>query len=308
MADNNQLNSSWLGELTNAHHDGTTQQIDDFAQAYETDNARLLEKIGALHQCRLKEDAVWLTAQRDEAVPLLAAADKRQDGYIAAVRYISMAHAGLPDTEPTKPEAKQCLQVFTDFDFHTNEAYGSESDKVIQMQQNLLSHQAFLTQIGAWTFLTQAVAAAQQVRQLLGQRALTKGEFVKGEMKAARRQTDVAVAELYKTLMAMQELMPSASLTALVTQLKGIELYAKQYYISSASGATSNTAGGSESSGGASSGGSGSSDSGAGPGSDSGSSSDSGSGSSDSGSGSGSSDSGSGSSSGGGSGSGDGDE
>ena len=62
MADNNQLNSSWLGELTNAHHDGTTQQIDDFAQAYETDNARLLEKIGALHQCRVKEDAVWLTA------------------------------------------------------------------------------------------------------------------------------------------------------------------------------------------------------------------------------------------------------
>ena len=29
MADNNQLNTAWLGELTNAHHDGTTQQIDD---------------------------------------------------------------------------------------------------------------------------------------------------------------------------------------------------------------------------------------------------------------------------------------
>ena len=29
MADNNQLNKAWLGELTNSHHDGTTQQIHD---------------------------------------------------------------------------------------------------------------------------------------------------------------------------------------------------------------------------------------------------------------------------------------
>ena len=94
------------------------------------------------------------------------------------------------------------------------------------------------------------------MRQYLGQRAQTKGEFVKGEMKAARRATDVAIAELYKTLMAMQELMPSEALTALMTQLKGVELYAKQYYIASASGATTNVAGGGTSSGGSTSGGS----------------------------------------------------
>ena len=38
MADNNQLNFGWLGDLSNPHHDGTTQQIDDFAQAFVTDN------------------------------------------------------------------------------------------------------------------------------------------------------------------------------------------------------------------------------------------------------------------------------
>ena len=31
MEDNNQLNYSWLGGLSNANHDGTTQQIDDTA-------------------------------------------------------------------------------------------------------------------------------------------------------------------------------------------------------------------------------------------------------------------------------------
>ena len=256
MADNNQLNTAWLAELTNPHHDGTTQQIDDFVRNFETENAKVLEKVAAVHQCRLKEDEVWLKSQRDAVVPLLEAADKRQDGYIAAVRYIVTAHAGLPDGEATKQEAQQCAQVFKDFKFSTSEAYGAESDKIIQMQQNLQPHRSFLEQVGAWTFFTQAVGEAQQVRQYLGQRAQTKGEFVKGEMKAARRATDVAIAELYKTLMAMQELMPSEALTALMTQLKGVELYAKQYYIASASGATTNVAGGGTSSGGTSSGGS----------------------------------------------------
>ncbi len=254
MADNNQLNTAWLAELTNPHHDGTTQQIDDFVRNFETENAKVLEKVAAVHQCRLKEDEVWLKSQRDAVVPLLEAADKRQDGYIAAVRYIVTAHAGLPEGEATKQEAQQCAQVFKDFKFSTSEAYGAESDKIIQMQQNLQPHRSFLEQVGAWTFFTQAVGEAQQVRQYLGQRAQTKGEFVKGEMKAARRATDVAIAELYKTLMAMQELMPSEALTALMTQLKGVELYAKQYYIASASGATTNVAGGGTSSGGSTSG------------------------------------------------------
>lgn len=244
MADNNQLNTAWLAELTNPHHDGTTQQIDDFVRNFETENAKVLEKVAAVHQCRLKEDEVWLKSQRDAVVPLLEAADKRQDGYIAAVRYIVTAHAGLPEGEATKQEAQQCAQVFKDFKFSTSEAYGAESDKIIQMQQNLQPHRSFLEQVGAWTFFTQAVGEAQQVRQYLGQRAQTKGEFVKGEMKAARRATDQAIADLYKTITAMMELVPSAELTTLATQLKGLELYAKQYYIASASSGSNNASGG----------------------------------------------------------------
>ena len=74
--------------------------------------------------------------------------------------------------------------------------------------------------------------SATQVRYLLGECAKTKGETVKGEVKAARRATDLAVADLYKTINAMMDLMPSDALTALYTQLKGFERYAKQYYLS----------------------------------------------------------------------------
>ena len=245
MADNNQLNFAWLGDLSNPHHDGTTQQIDDFAQAFVTDNQVFNQKRAAVHQARQREDEVWLTSQRDDVVPLLEKADKEADSYISAVRYISTAHAGLPDNEPTSTEAKACLQVFKDFNFSTHDAYGAESDKIIQMQQNLQPHQTFLTQIGAWTFLTKAVAAAQLVRQYLGQRALTMGQAVKGEMKTARKATDAAIADLYRTIEAMMELMPSATLTTLYNQLKGIELYARQYYLKEGStGSGSNSGGG----------------------------------------------------------------
>ena len=242
MAENYQLPTTWLADLPNAEHDGTTQQIDDAVQGFQTENARFLETRGTVHQARQNEDAVWLTVLRDPAVKRLAEADKKEDCYATASHYVLMAHASLPDGEPTKQEAIECNQVYKDYKFSTNGSYAAESDKLIQMEQNFLSHQAFLTQIGAWTFFQKAVEQARLVRQYLSERAMPKGEFVKGEMKAARMATDKAIAELYKTIEAMMELMPSAELTALYNQLKGIELYARQYYIgkpSSSSGAGS---------------------------------------------------------------------
>ena len=50
MADFEELSFSYLGLLSNAHHDGTTQQIDDCCGNYETDNATFLRKSQALHQ------------------------------------------------------------------------------------------------------------------------------------------------------------------------------------------------------------------------------------------------------------------
>ena len=231
MTNNNQLNHAWLAFLSNPHHDGSTQQIDDFAQAFVSDNTVFNQKRSALHQCRQNEDQVWIKSQRDPAVKRLENADKKQDAYEMAGHYVLQAHAQLPDDEPTKAEAAVCEQIIKDAKFRTSDTYGAESDKIIQIHQNLQLHEAFLTQIGAWTFFTKALAAAQQVRLILGERALTKGEFVKGELKQARHATDLAIADMYKTIEAMMDLTPSAELTTLYNQLKGIEIYARQYYL-----------------------------------------------------------------------------
>ena len=65
------------------------------------------------------------------------------------------------------------------------------------------------------------------------------------------------MADLYKTLAAMQELMPTAELNALITQLKGIELYACQYYLkegATGGGSGTGTSGGTTSGSGSTSG------------------------------------------------------
>ena len=247
MAETTSMNTAWLAELPNAQHDGTTQQIYDFAAAYQTDNARYLAKLATLNQCRQTEDNIWLTVQRDPAAKSLAEADNLQDCYTNAARYINLGYKSLPDNEPQKTEAVEVEQIFTDYKFSTRDSYGAEADKIIQMQQNFQPHVTFLTQIGAWQWYQKAVEQAQLVRQALGERAFTMGQAVKGEMKAARRATDVAIADLYKTIEAMNDLMPSAELTALITQLKGIELYARQYILkdgSNQSGTGSNENGG----------------------------------------------------------------
>ena len=246
MEDQVKLNTAWMVELPNAQHDGTTEQIYGFASAYQTDNARYQAKLATLGQCRHTEDEVWLKAQRDASVKTLENADKEQDGYINAARFINKGYTYLPDGEPQKAEALAVEQIYLDYNFRVTDAYGAEADKIIQMEQNFQPHVSYLTQIGAWQWYQKAIAAAQQVRQALGERAFTMGQAVNGEMKAARRATDLAIADLYKTIEAMNDLMPSAELTNLITQLKGIELYARQYIIKDGSNGTGTGTGSNE--------------------------------------------------------------
>ena len=159
-----------------------------------------LRKAQTLHQCRVKEDEAWKKSQVDPVVKQLQTADKRQDNYMSCFHSIVNGYASLPEDEAQKAQAQSAKQVFKDFVFSINDSYGAEADKILQMGQNLQPLQEFLTGIGAWQWYIKAAQAATQVHYLLGERAKTKGETVKGEVKAARRATDLAVADLYKTI------------------------------------------------------------------------------------------------------------
>ena len=46
------LPTNWLAALSNANHDGTTQQIDDAVGNFETENQVFLQKAQTVHQAR----------------------------------------------------------------------------------------------------------------------------------------------------------------------------------------------------------------------------------------------------------------
>ena len=46
------LTTSYLARLSNANHDGVTQQIDDRFAAFETDNTMFLNAATAVHTAR----------------------------------------------------------------------------------------------------------------------------------------------------------------------------------------------------------------------------------------------------------------
>ena len=50
------LTTSNLAQLTNANHDGVTQQIDDRLQGFETENTMLIQASAAVHAARQGED------------------------------------------------------------------------------------------------------------------------------------------------------------------------------------------------------------------------------------------------------------
>ena len=49
------------------------------------------QKAQAVHQARVQEDDVWQKSQVDPVVKQLEAADKQQDAYMTAFRYITIA-------------------------------------------------------------------------------------------------------------------------------------------------------------------------------------------------------------------------
>ncbi len=53
--ENPTLPTNWLAALSNANHDGTTQQIDDAVGNFETENQVFLQKAQAVHQARVQE-------------------------------------------------------------------------------------------------------------------------------------------------------------------------------------------------------------------------------------------------------------
>jgi len=126
------------------------------------------------------------------------------------------------------------VQLYKDFNFRVADGFEAEARKTLNMvQQWQAATQYTLQELGIAPWVTKAQQQAQKVLQLVTVRVDNESAKVKGELAAARKQTDEAIRKAYDILNALAVLQPSAELNALITVLFGIEDRAKLYYISS---------------------------------------------------------------------------
>jgi len=229
------LTTNYLSRLSNANHDGVTQQIDDRLQGFETENQLLLQAMNGIHTARQGEDTAYRRfSGKDFASDDLKREDSIEDKYMSAVLGILNGLLYLPEDEPLRRKAQQARQVMKDFNFSTSDGFEAEARKVLNMVQQWQAATGYtLEELGIAPWVTKAQQQAQKVLQLVTVRVDNESAKVKGELAAARKQTDEAIRKAYDILNALAVLQPSAELNALITVLFGIEDRAKLYYISS---------------------------------------------------------------------------
>ncbi|MBO7580506.1 MAG: hypothetical protein J6T38_03180 [Bacteroidaceae bacterium] len=233
------LTTNYLTKLTNANHDGVTQQINDRLVAFTTDNQLLVTAIQGVTAARQAEDIAYKRLSgKDFASEDLKKEDGLEDNYMSTIRGILNGLLYLPETEPMYRKAQLAAQVFKDFDFSINDGFEAEARKILNMNQQWQAATDYtLAELGIAEWVSKAVTQANKVLQLVSIRVDNESAKVKGELANARKVTDAAIRQAYDVVNALSVLQPSESLNALITVLLSIEERAKLYYISGASGA-----------------------------------------------------------------------
>ncbi len=234
---NKTLTTSYLTRLSNANHDGVTQQICDRLTGFTTDNQMLSEATQGVVPARQAEDTAYKHySGKDFASDDLKKEDAREDKYMSAIHAVLNGLLYLPDDEPMRRKAELAVQLFKDFQFSTSDGMEAEARKTLNMaQQWKASADYTLAELGISEWVTKAETQAQKVLQLVTVRVDNEAAKVKGELSDARKATDAAIRKAYDVINALMVLSPSAELTQLVNTLLGIEDRAKLYYISSVS-------------------------------------------------------------------------
>lgn len=225
------LNITYLGKITIAEHGGVVRQILGKLKGAPISNEMFTQRLNDVDATAQVEDDAYTRSLKDFNVDRLKNEDDLTDHYVKATRAILGGHTQLPESEPNYQKARELVQVFKDYDFSPSDTYTAEAEKIRNMNQIFQTRLADLQTLGVADYWAKTVEHALNMEQLLSQRFDDVASRVVGETKTARANTDQAIKAMYELLAAMNVMMPSAELSALISQLDAIEAYANQYYL-----------------------------------------------------------------------------
>ena len=190
---NKNLTTNYLSRLSNANHDGVTQQISDRLADFETDNQMLTAARTLVHQARQAEDTAYRRfSGKDFASDDLKKEDALEDKYMSTAQGILNGLLYLPESEPLRRKAELARQVMRDFHFSTSDGFEAEARKVLNMAQQWAAATEYtLAELGIEAWVQKAVVQANKVLQLVAVRV--DHESAKVKVSASRAQSQACL-------------------------------------------------------------------------------------------------------------------
>ena len=163
------LTTSYLAQLTNANHDGVSQQICDRLTAFTTDNQMLTAAKQGVVAARQAEDTAYRRySGKDFASDDLKKEDGLEDKYMSCIHGVLNGLLYLPETEPLRRKAELAVQLYKDFNFRVSDGFEAEARKTLNMVQQWKSSTAYtLAELGIAEWVDKAETQAQKVMNLV---------------------------------------------------------------------------------------------------------------------------------------------
>lgn len=183
--------------------------IDNRLAELETDNARIGELRQQFHQSVLRYDVAYKQSTKLFLTETIGAKDTARDKITKVIEWVARYWTELPDEEDAL-RGRRIYQPFKDFDYRRDEALMAQNGKWQNIAQVFAQADrlADLQAMGLAALVTKANTLTAEIQQLMQQRQTDQSYYMKGEMAAARQESELLLAQVVQYVNALLVVSP----------------------------------------------------------------------------------------------------
>ena len=183
--------------------------IDSRLAELETDNARIAELRQQFHQSVLRYDVAYKQSMKSFLTETIGAKDTARDKVTKVIEWVARYWTELPDEEDAV-RGRRIYQPFKDFDYRRDEALMAQNGKWQNIAQVYAQADrlADLQAMGLAALVQKANTLTHEIQQLMQQRQTEGASYQKGEMAAARQESELLLAQVIQYVNALLVVSP----------------------------------------------------------------------------------------------------
>ena len=187
--------------------------IDARLAELETDNVRIDQLRQQFHTSVLRYDVAYKQSTKSFLTETIGAKDTARDKVTKVIEWVARYWMELPDEEDAV-RGRRIYQPFKDFDYRRDEAMMAQNAKwrnIAQVFSESAINEDALQKMGLAALVTKANTLTAEIEQLMQQRQTDQASYMKGEMAAARQESEGQLSQLLQYVNALLIVSPDAA-------------------------------------------------------------------------------------------------